>query len=436
MKAIARLRWVWIFTLMAAFLGTFLSYEKMPNLFAYRILLGGHLALFFIVWVWKRKEVKWGIFAKKYFIFLAFWFFWGMISLGWAGDQLLGIKNMYYLFSGICLVFFTVFYFRTESEMQLLWQVNLLILVFLVFLGLWELRTGLHIFGGFPHYYLGDSSLPLLGVFGHPNNFATYLTMFLPLLYAYGKSEKHYLVKVWCFAVLILGVHIIINSTSRANMLAMMVSTAFALFLFLVDINRRYFWRLLKIMGIIALIVVCLASILAFSDFVRKESQAFTEQVTSIFDQRENDSIAVRKVLVLNGLDMVRKSCGMGVGPGNSQFYMQEHIKETYGNVKLHNWWIEVMADYGIVVWALYLGFFGSMLGDLYHIFRTSSSPVHKRWAEGLLISLAGFSLGVISNGSMMASRHMWILYGLVICLINNFLDGKRLMGERQGERP
>ncbi|MGI6711806.1 MAG: O-antigen ligase family protein [Bacillota bacterium] len=433
MKAVIGLKVLWVITLVTAFLGTLLSFSAIPNLFAYRILLVTHLVLFIIALTRKGQEMKYDFHVNEYFIFLALWFSWALVSFFWAPGKLHAFKNIGFLFSGLSLIFFNVYYFRQEKGMRLLWQAILLVLIFLILLGLWELVTGLHIYGGFPYYYLKNHNMYLMGTFGHPNNFATYLSMYLPLLYTYSKYVKNPVIKIGSVFFLLLGVHLIINSTSRANMLAISIGFIVALIFYF----SNGWGKLLRgvIIGTagVVLLAFCLSVIPAFSGFWEKEKTEFITNVGSVYHHWSDDgSINVRKKLIVFGLNLVKESHGLGVGAGNTSYLMQHNIEKTGGNVKLHNWWVEVLVDYGVVIWMVYLIFFLKLSWDLLSIFRTSSSKLMRMLAEGVLISLITFSVGVVSNGSMVSSRHMWILYGVALCVINNFRYGAKLAPERR----
>lgn len=428
------LKFIWILTLISAFLGTLLTIDSLPYLFAYRILLIVHLYVFIVFATWRPQDMISVFKLREYMIFITIWFAWAIISLLWAPSKAYAFKHLYYLFSGFSLIIFTIYYFRTEASLKMLFRINCGVLAFLMILGLWELRTGLHISGGFPHYYLKPISLPFIGVFGHPNNFATYLSMYLPLFYVCGKYQKNILVKICSMAGIFAGFHLIIMAGSRANMMAMVLGGVVILILNIIESCGKGSKQVVTFLTVIFLVVMIGYSITPVAQVMQVESETFKNQVTSVFKNWNQDwSINIRKLLIQKGLIMLKKYHWLGVGGGNSEYLMQQHMKETYGHLKLHNWWLEVLVNYGLIIWILYLLFYFNMLKDLFVVFRRASNPMLKMFAEALIVSLFTFAVGVISNGSMTASRHMWILYGLVLCTINIFRENEK--SKRKGRK-
>ncbi|MGI6685170.1 MAG: O-antigen ligase family protein [Bacillota bacterium] len=329
------------------------------------------------------------------------------------------------------MIFFTVFYFSNIEDLKAIFLAQILVLFVEVFLGIWELTGGYHLYGSFPQYYLKHNLLPVIGTFGHPNNFATYLSMYLPLLYVWGKYQKNRPMMFCSFGILALGLYLITASTSRANMMAMILGLVLAIVLSVIQhwgqfYRIQYWGRLFRDMIKRTIIGVVIVIILAGFIYPLENQHAdlapnqLKEQVMSVFVNWDNDSsIRVRKILILKGLDMLKDTYGLGVGAGSSQFIMEQYQDETFGFIKMHNWWVEVLVDYGVIIWVLLLLFFARMLWDLFKIFCNSRHRNLQMWSEGLIISLCMFSLGVISNGSIMSSAHMWILLSLALCVIN-----------------
>lgn len=441
MREMGFLRNFWLITLISAYFGSYLSWYQMPGLFLYRLFFLLH-GLFFLVIFFLRfsrgGKIKWGFQVGPYYlIFFTLWFIWGLVSLSWAPDLIFSLKHVCLLGIGCITVFFTIWYFSDPDQLKILFLVNILVLVLEIGLGLWELYGGYHIYGSFPKYFLRHNLLPVIGTFGHPNNFATYLSMFLPLLYAWGKNQKNKFAMFFSFTLLVCGIYLILSSTSRANMMAMILGSLLALILAASchggRLYRTFFKKIKQIKKINIKILVILILLILFIMIISSAalypcfhqqfdlvSNQLTAEVMSVFVNWEYDgSIQLRKVLISKGIDMLKETYGLGVGAGNSQLLMLEHQHETYGYLKLHNWWVEVLVEYGVMIWTMLILFFARMFRDLWKIFKNPKDPSLKMWAEGLIISLAMFCVGVISNGSMTASAHLWIFFGLILAVIN-----------------
>jgi teichuronic acid biosynthesis protein TuaE len=126
----------------------------------------------------------------------------------------------------------------------------------------------------------------------------------------------------------------------------------------------------------------------------------------------------VRLNLILNGLYFLYNSFGFGVGAGNIEFYMRNNaIFETFGIENMHNWWFEIITNYGIIIFMLYLMFFIRIFFKIYMIRKTENNKI---FSEAILLSLIGFIFASISPSTFIAFRPQWIIIGIAIAYINS----------------
>ena len=68
------------------------------------------------------------------------------------------------------------------------------------------------------------------------------------------------------------------------------------------------------------------------------------------------ESDIIRLNLIKSGWDFLTETCFMGVGAGNIEYWManKSHIY-MMGYTNMHNWYMEILVGYGIIVFTLFL---------------------------------------------------------------------------------
>jgi teichuronic acid biosynthesis protein TuaE len=129
------------------------------------------------------------------------------------------------------------------------------------------------------------------------------------------------------------------------------------------------------------------------------------------------DSIDVRKGLARRGIAALIETGGRGVGAGGSQAVL-EVGQEGRGVSSMHNFWIEVLVDGGVIAILLVCAFFTWCAARLRSILIGSGSVFCRDQARILALSLAIFAVGCVSVSSPVYFLPMWILLGLSVALI------------------
>lgn len=398
------------------------------TLFPYRIFLVLLWGLFLARMLIHGKVVLPLYRIKPYMAFFGIWTVYAVFSLGWAAAKGDAICHVLFLFMGVSLLFFAVIYFSNYRDLRRLYMIWFSIFCLLILIGFWEHRTGQHL--PVSGYYetkllsLEPYVIPLVkyrptGVFNNPNDYATFLALSIP----FGLSLARYYRKLWLrafgMATVLLGGYLILATGSRGNLLALLLELGF-LWFFLV----RGFRRLKLAVALTAAVGVALVIAPALA---RAILQNATEQLASILYEipLESGSIYVRRNLIKNGLLFVYQTAGFGVGAGNAEYWIENFARyNTFGILNLHNWWLEVLVDYGIFIFAGYLIFYLSIVRRLWRMYKHTTGT-QRMICEALLLSLVGFSIASVSSSSIMAFAPQWILFGFSLAFLN--------AGRRQG---
>lgn len=412
------------------------------------VLLIGGLVLKFALQ--KRLEASYMYPIRWYAAFFAFWFIYAILSLTWVVS--IGHAVKYIIFLGMMLLLtLSLPYFLTSEEK--FWKTQRVLLgVFaaIIFFGVFESITLLHLPSsrGF-----GFDSAIVTSVFNNQNDLATCITLALPFLitalYMLDLRSKH---KWFVYFVAVFSIYVLLATGSRSNtffafpLLAVVLSM---LVPFVIERKKITKKNLLITLGAIILAAIIVQSMsLAFlspearqrakdklnttfgifSD-LNKGSWDVEEGGDKVIDGETGKSVTVRKYLLLNGLRFLAKSHYMGVGPGNIEPLMEGAPKVD--KVNMHNWWAEVLVNFGVIIFVIYMALYIWMLWRLLKLalLKTSPnvSPIIRWGAVSCLAAMIGYSIGGIAPSTAIHFTPMWICYGLSLAVL--------ILGEAQKKR-
>lgn len=420
------LKWFWLATLITAFYGPLLAFIEYPGIFAFKILFALHLLIFVLFFVFKKIDIKVAPQIKPYITFFAIWLGWAVISLFWCDNRLAGVYNIYYLFTGLALISFTFLCFKSEKDINIVLVVLILIYLSLLAVGIWEYKTGEHLKTAGELFDKKGYPTPR-GVFKNPNDFATYLVLYLPLLYVAARyCLSRFLtapLTLILTASLGIGVFLVVNTGSRANMLALPFLAATALTIYLIQGRWKAFRNVIVVFSVFLLGYLLLVETNPqFAYWSKRQYRIAKHHLSSL--QYMGGEETARKVLINNGLKELKEHAYMGVGAGNIEEHMKKYLTDDFRLLALHNWWLEILVSYGVFIFVLYLAFYFKLLHDLFLAAHKDRSGPVKLLAESTLISLVGFSIACISSSNLIFSRSMWIVFALALCAVNLYYRG------------
>jgi teichuronic acid biosynthesis protein TuaE len=354
--------------------------------------------------------------VKPYLQFLMIWLLYAVLSLAWASAKGEAIRDIIFLFMAISIIFFIVYYLSDISHLKRLYYLWLLVFVALIPIGFWETLTGQHLsVSGLAQTIHPVARFMPSTVFRNPNDYAVYLTLSLPFILALIRYHGRFMVHLLGASALIAGLYLLVTTFSRANYLAVFIGAAF------------WFVFLLKFKGKMkTLAVACLAAVLLLTAFSGQ-----VQDVLSIIDVQLNTLIAalpqlgeggldVRFNLVRNAFVFLVNSFGFGVGAGNVEYHMANfQVYDTRGVLNVHNWWMEILADYGLFIFVGYVMFYLSLVISLYKAYDKISNASEKMICEGLLVGLVVFFFASMSASSIMALRPQWIFFAFALAFLN-----------------
>lgn len=362
---------------------------------------------------------------KYELIFYLFWVLYAIISLQWALSKADAIRHIIFLFFGFSLILFSVKYITNISLLKKFYNIWFFAYIIMILIGYWEHLTGNHLsVSVYNHDNLAEnySSTKIIrvlfcptGVFRNPNDYATFLVFSIPFSLGFLKYSKKYLLRILSLFSIISSIYFLIITSSRANIIAFLVEISFFL-LVLSDLKQK-----IKIFSIVLVILSAVISL--FPEFITTHITDIVYNfslLSKFFDDNSLGSSGIRRNLIKNCLDFVHRTWGFGVGAGNAEYWIANFSNfNTNGILNPHNWWIEIMTNYGIFI---FVGYFFCYFIIFYNIYINRKKSDNKnicRISDALLTSLIGFPIASVSSSSIISFKPQWLLFAFAIAFIN-----------------
>ena len=126
------------------------------------------------------------------------------------------------------------------------------------------------------------------------------------------------------------------------------------------------------------------------------------------------------------------KTFGFGTGAGNIEHWMVNYKIYYTGTItNMHNWWMEILTGYGIIIFVGYVWIYFKMFKILYSSYIKSNDKFIRNTSLGLISAMTAFIIGSVSSSSNMGTAWIWLLWGVVIAYIGYVQKHMELKKER-----
>ncbi len=401
-----------VLTVLAAIAGPNLAAPPAPGVFLFRILivlLGVGLVGYLLMD--GRLALPAGL--PRPAGILGVWFLWMALSIGWSEDLLAAVRWTSFMAMMAGLAIGVALLCRSPRRARiLLWSLaagfGLAVLIAMA-----EVATGLHL----PSFRAGNENRGgLIGVgslFGNQNNFATFLSLSLPYFAVLPVVYRDVRLRALGFAGAGIALVFILLAGSKSGLLS--AGLVVIGLLLLVGLDRASRGRLLVAGVIAALAVILVVPIVRGSGPVKLDQRTVTKldfNVLATQVQSNQGSGGVRGALLGDGLSLVNETNGLGVGAGNAESHVRTLV-DFPGVANLHNWWLEVLVDGGVVGLALYLVFFLTLLRRQARASRRTADPLVRYMTLAGALALVGWIIGSVGPSTAIHFTPMWIVFGL-----------------------
>lgn len=399
--------------LVAALIGYAVSYHQ---IYLFHLVMG--FLFFYYIAIYQRVNSLSYLIVKPVLIFISF----SAVSLIWAPNLEIGLRNIFYLFCGFFAVLFVANCSASSEEIFKITKLIIFISLINFLIGFCEtlglFRLPMSPYSPYASYfgyaqtdmndfysYTVDTILKRpTGFNGNPNNFGFVFAIILPFIFLYNKYMK--------FIALFLLVWFNIYIQSRGLFLS---SILFFVLLFLFDYKKN-----IKYLPV-GILVLALA--LSFFTFNLTEYR-FSTTIDSITTGLEmmksgggdtNSSTDIRSFIYSLGFSSLLKQPFLGLGVGGIQSLLASMDFEIQS---FHFYFLEILIDYGVVFYFIFLFFYLRLIVRLVRIYRKSVDKNWRRISKSCAISLIIMPFASISPSSIVYILTAWVVLGLSLSLV------------------
>jgi teichuronic acid biosynthesis protein TuaE len=345
--------------------------------------------------------------------FMLIWLTYSIFTIAWVKDDVAWFKAVYFIGIGvICVLLFKSIFRDTVDIVNAFRAMSIMVLVHNS-IGLLEVFTGRYLFYRGDHYAEYASHKNPVTMFSNTNDFATLMAMSVFILYICFANSKHIIAKIIYTGIAASSVFLLLMTSSRANILGLVLALTTFVFLSVKSSKNR------KQFMVLAIIFFCFV---LFTPQFYEIAGRVVKVILNFNFNTEGGSEFIRVNLILNGFRFLTDTFGFGTGAGNIEYWMTNHsFFNTYGITNMHNWWMEILTGYGVIIFALYIVFFFRMLRDVLEIHRTSDRMREKTVAIGIFCCIITFTVSSVSSSSIIPAEWLWVFWAIAIAFQGNY---------------
>lgn len=290
-----------------------------------------------------------GKYSKALLIVFGIWIASALSSYFFAFDPKATLYESAFLISGLSLILIFQSFLKHVNYgprvMLYAWTAGLGGQLLINFI---EIFKGTHLAGNFLEVVSSYDTNSLVkfipaGSFDNPNNLALFLNLSVLVLLALMKLKPNR-DDLW-LVLMILSCVVLFSCYSRFGLINLiLIALIFPFFINFPGYLKELFFKSSSIKYL--LLGLSLAtSVILYNGMDYKVKH-------KTIGNSNDKSIAVRKNLIKNGLELFKNSYGLGIGAGNFESYHSEgKIKyNTSGIINSHNWPLQILSQYGILI--------------------------------------------------------------------------------------
>ncbi len=343
---------------------------------------------------------------------------WSLMSLAWAENIGAAIRWTSFLLMMVGLALAIPMCFTTRHRVIQLLKVLGWTFAGVTAFSFIEIATGLRLPTSRLTGQASGSAFAATSVFGNQNNFATFLTLALPYLVVLPLVFKERRLRIIGLVGTLMALMALLLTGSKDNLIAAGLVFLTLIFFLATDPKQRT-----KLLGAVVIVVVALAVIvpsLSGSGLIPLPKRA-VDKFSFTLLQKEiatgQGSGGARASLLGDGIDFIGQSGGVGVAAGNAETHVLD-LPVFPGVSNMHDWWLEVAVDLGLIGLALYVVYYFLLLGRQLRAARTAVDPLVQYLCLSGSAAMVGFVVGSLGPSTMIAFSPMWVMFGLSMTAI------------------
>lgn len=367
------------------------------------------------------KKINIGIKDRQSLIrrFYLFWLIYAAYSLIWVGNLNSGIRDLFFIASGVlCIWIFSTFAIE-EKDFKNIFNTIYIMILFHNLLGWFELQTGRYFFADlskidrYGQFAYNKSARVPVTLFSNTNDFATLMTFGVFISFIILLNSKKLYIKLLSSFTIVSSILLILKTGSRANMLGVFIGILAIAMLILL---RRFKLSVVIVAGIVGLVLIMM-----YPPLNARLVNIIQNRLLSRFG---SNSLSVRSDmtrinLIKNGLNFLLNTVGFGTGVGNIEYWMETRQVFYVGKVfNIHNWWIEILVGYGVVIFIGYISIYFIKVKTLFDAYLKSKESFIRNSSLGLFGFMMAFVISSVSSSSNINTEWMWLFWAVLIAFI------------------
>lgn len=355
--------------------------------------------------------------------FYLFWLIYCIYSLSWVLDLRLAVKAIFFIGTGfLCIWIFSTF-IKTEKTFKGIFNTMFFMILFHNVLAWFELQTGRYFFADmkkidrYNQFSFNRAARVPVTTFSNQNDFATLMTFGVFICIVVFLNTKKLSMKVLSSVTLLSVLLLVYRSGSRANMVGVMLGIAAIVAIMLFKrVNKIVFLGL----GFLGLMFVMLYPPLGGRIIAIVQNKIFSYFGTKSMSV---ESDMTRFNLIKNALVFLFSTIGFGTGAGNIEYWMQQRAVYDVGTIiNVHNWWVEILVAYGVVIFFAYIAIYTIKVSTLYTAYMKSKDKFIKNTSLALFGFMIAFIISSVSSSSNINTEWLWMFWGVLISFIGYIL--------------
>lgn len=349
------------------------------------IIVGGLTFIYLMAFVlgYKYREK---ISATNFQYFFYAWVIYAAAQIVFQTKTNLSWMHFQSLILGVLIIWLMSRFINSKNRLELTYKIWGICLLFTIIVGWWEILTGNHVRSSVAY---PNATAATVGFFNQ-NDYSFFLAISLPVVLYWIKDKFIYRI----LGLFMLGsiYYLVYVNGSRLVLIILFVG----LFIFLLNIIRT------RKTGLVFLIISAIFLLILFNlDFLL----GTFEKITTL--NEDDASVNIRKQLTQAGFNIFKEHPFFGVGPGNIDYYMPQ------AGDKVHNFWLEVLVNYGVFIFIGLVLFFGWTL-------YTSIKKVPEEMKSliwPMLLSIIIFVPASFTSSSIFQFEILWFFLGVMLSI-------------------
>ncbi len=361
-----------------------------------------------LTWIFYVKKIK--VISKLEVSFFLIWFLFIVCSI-WRSKKI-GVWGYYVDVIVTALFYLQILLYANdkESAIDLIIRAVIAAMAIHLVIGFYEITEHKYLFevGEFNKKYYGKTPI---SIFHNPNDYITFIVTLLPFAVYKLFQHKNTWMRVFYALMILSSCYMVFKSESRGAFFTLIILGVIIMHLF----NRQKKGNRWITYGAVAA-AICLAFMIPFS---RTKLLSFMKTYRVDFTKVGSDVSRVN--LLKNGFYFLKCTYGFGVGAGNLFYWLAERAVYPISGYKfIHNWYMELLATFGIVFFVIYAVWHIRILIRLFRRY-DKTKPLFCL-NNCMFLSFVAFSFISISSSSNIYSEWIWMylifvsVYSLFFC--------------------